>query len=1779
MPDDSGVPIDDERPTHDNRAPTIYSDPVTTAEEGVRYRYVVFAEDLDGDVLVFSIPTSPPGMEVDPDTGLITWTPPADSAGSVAVVVRVEDPSEEAAEQAFDIVVAEGSAPPRITSEPELEGAPGARYTYAATAEDPDDTLLTWDVRGPAGMDVAADGTVTWDVPAGDSGLFAVDLTVRDPAGHEDTQTFSIGVAAPGDTTPPTVAITSPEDETLVTAPLEVVGTADDDSLTGYELELCATWMGRFCTLVHSGYEPVDADVLGVIDPRILANGSYELRLTATDAAGNTATVSVLVVLESADTLGVLRLTFEDLVVRTSTHEVVLNRIYDGLDRSPGPLGNGWRYEWSISGHSECPRALYEGWRTVPMGGFPPETRVFANYNHPVSFVLDDGRVFQFDVMLEHQSGSPLGVHPMRPRFDETTSTVSTMRALRADGTAYSEVDYDLTYLEGIVYDTVGVGPRWRPAFFEITTDWEEVLTFDGDTGELVRIEDPSGLVVDNIDGSATLDGRVLVEMEYDDDGYVTSATNVLSGDSVAYERDDIGDLVSVTAFDGTVETYVYGPDSRLIDYSVPGRDPERFEYDARGRVTRHVSSSGAVTETTYDDENHRVIVTDAAGHSVITVYDERGRPTRIIDPLGHSVTITYDGDSGRVATRTDQNGNTWEYEYDDRGRQTVIRDPLGAESTIEFDDRSGRVVVATDAEGRVFRETTDALGRVTSLVLPDGTVGRSFSYPDDSTVVTTNGLGFSETIRVDERGREVSHTDDSGRVRTSTYDDTDHTVAFRDPEGERTATLDRLGRFTTLDLGAPGSFEYTYGPTGHLVNVVRPDHGTVDLPRSSAGQLTGIEVDGEVVEEIRYDALGRVASIRGPAGARSLRYDAAGRVVQATTLEGAIEFEYDAVGHLLRTSTDEGFEQSYEYDEAGRPVTHIDGSGNRHEVTWDASGRITSVSDGARGEVEISYDENGRTSRVVHPSGVSASWTYEPSDQLRGDVPIATMTGLDGVEWSYTHDQFGNVETVTDSDDGVTEYVYSGEGRVTGIIDALDRETSFVWGPGGLTERVSPEGRTEEWAYDATERLTGWTRADGTVINYEYDGDLVRTQVPTGEIWEIERDQTLDRVLDRGAPGGTVVEFHDGRGRTTLLRTGDGGEVEITYATHGLPETIAATTPGGTVFVTDYEHDSDGRIAAVTDPSGGETTFDYDTSGRLIEVVRPNGTSTEMEYGALNRPTAIRHYRGAAMIEEYVYVYDTSGRIEEASTPDGDFEYEYDSLSRLSTERRYEDDVLSEEILRTYDAVGNLLSKTDDSGTTTFTYDDDDRLLNAEGPEGTTRYTYGGRGALIGIEAPDGDTELTYDALDRLVSVTTPTGEVVRYAYDTTGRLLAREDSSGVRRCLPLPATPRGYVDCVLTYGTDDAAEEPRVNVFGAEGLLSTHAEAGARYVWSASLGTVVATTDDDGALVGSWSYDSWGVRSGTSEEDDPGYGFTGERHDAATGLVFLRARHYHPATGRFLTPDLADAAAGDPRTLHRYLYSMADPLNRIDPSGEISLTSLQVGQVIRGILRQIRDQVLRHCIKSRSVRRIYNAVARWAFNAATRQAFNFFKAFIGLPFGYEFSFHHEIAQALCSGGHDGSHIGVPSLFEFEVRVTTCGDYKPMKSRGGWATLRDCTDDIRKNFATHNGIDIVFAGRVPIELKVGSNVGMTQLKTYCRFAAKHGPHVVFYGFVWFPNKQNHDRWANACWRCYKGSSCRGNIGSIYAAFGAMPSKSERVRLYIPDKSVCSPGGIPLKSP
>ncbi len=107
---------------------------------------------------------------------------------------------------------------------------------------------------------------------------------------------------------------------------------------------------------------------------------------------------------------------------------------------------------------------------------------------------------------------------------------------------------------------------------------------------------------------------------------------------------------------------------------------------------------------------------------------------------------------------------------------------------------------------------------------------------------------------------------------------------------------------------------------------------------------------------------------------------------------------------------------------------------------------------------------------------------------------------------------------------------------------------------------------------------------------------------------------------------------------------------------------------------------------------------------------------------------------------------------------------------------------------------------------------------------------------------------------------------------------------------------------------------------------------------------GSVVQTTV--AGSVTSWKrYSAFGaVTAGTDPAEKPFFGYDAEEQDPTTGLTYLRARYYDPASARFGVADTYRGNTFDPITLNRYLYCASDPVNHVDPSGHLTLAQRQI-------------------------------------------------------------------------------------------------------------------------------------------------------------------------------------------------------------------------------------------
>jgi RHS repeat-associated protein len=103
--------------------------------------------------------------------------------------------------------------------------------------------------------------------------------------------------------------------------------------------------------------------------------------------------------------------------------------------------------------------------------------------------------------------------------------------------------------------------------------------------------------------------------------------------------------------------------------------------------------------------------------------------------------------------------------------------------------------------------------------------------------------------------------------------------------------------------------------------------------------------------------------------------------------------------------------------------------------------------------------------------------------------------------------------------------------------------------------------------------------------------------------------------------------------------------------------------------------------------------------------------------------------------------------------------------------------------------------------------------------------------------------------------------------------------------------------------------------------------------------LGSTRALTDSTGTPQATYTYDPYGNLTTSTGTVTNRIRFAGEYTDAESGLIYLRARYYDPATAQFLTHDpLAD------ETRQAYVYASNDPLNITDPSGECILWVINI-------------------------------------------------------------------------------------------------------------------------------------------------------------------------------------------------------------------------------------------
>ena len=114
--------------------------------------------------------------------------------------------------------------------------------------------------------------------------------------------------------------------------------------------------------------------------------------------------------------------------------------------------------------------------------------------------------------------------------------------------------------------------------------------------------------------------------------------------------------------------------------------------------------------------------------------------------------------------------------------------------------------------------------------------------------------------------------------------------------------------------------------------------------------------------------------------------------------------------------------------------------------------------------------------------------------------------------------------------------------------------------------------------------------------------------------------------------------------------------------------------------------------------------------------------------------------------------------------------------------------------------------------------------------------------------------------------------------------------------------------------------------------------------------LGSPVAATDSQGALLWQEEYTPYGKRLSKEDDGKNSRWYTGKSEVAGLGVQYFDARWYDAELGRFLSIDPVDIDAGNIRSFNRYAYANNNPYRYVDPNGE---SPLDIGFLVVDVVK----------------------------------------------------------------------------------------------------------------------------------------------------------------------------------------------------------------------------------
>ena len=587
---------------------------------------------------------------------------------------------------------------------------------------------------------------------------------------------------------------------------------------------------------------------------------------------------------------------------------------------------------------------------------------------------------------------------------------------------------------------------------------------------------------------------------------------------------------------------------------------------------------------------------------------------------------------------------------------------------------------------------------------------------------------------------------------------------------------------------------------------------------------------------------------------------------------------------------------------------------GRATETEQYPNGRIRRIADASGREVRFQRDSDGFLQSIDRGPGggvygFKLSKDWKP---LRIDYPDGT-TSL--TEYSST----GQPTRVGSRDGTEIRYEYAPDDSLTSLIDPQGHRTRLSDpGPGASRVIEYPNGDRHVYADDAEAHLLRFDVNGETHAHYEYDAESnsleTRYQDGSRERFVFSKGRLAEAANDHS----TVKLQYDDAGRL-ISEEADGRAVR--YLRNEVGALVGIGTPDGDTL--SYSRDRDQRLIGITDWTGARFKLSLPLSGPPTEIRYPNGLIVATKTNAMGHPSAWSVQRSSTPldVDAAAWEHDLCDRLVSATRNGQRREYRYDRASRLvevrradrSLDERFELDSSGNQVHLAgqrcvYDPMNRLLRQ----GNREFEYDGlGNQTADHHGQKSRT-YSYNGRGQLVSVRTSELTITYDYDALGRRIRKRV--GAVTTHFQWAGTQLLSEKTDDGKR------IVRRDYLFCpeFLT-------------------PLAFRDGSSVYYIHCGRLQEPLCVTNRDGQVVWKAEHLAFGRAVISVEKIRQSLRLPGQYHDDETGLHYAVARYYDPDLGRFLSMDPHRIPG---TSLNYYTYCDGDPVNRVDPTGEISLT-----------------------------------------------------------------------------------------------------------------------------------------------------------------------------------------------------------------------------------------------